>query len=511
MLSFLAAAVVLPTDTRPNIVMIFSDDHARQAISAYGSPYISTPNIDRLAREGVRFDRHYTTNPICGPSRACLLTGKYSHLNGLKDNNSTFDGTQQTFPKLLQAAGYKTAVIGKWHLVSDPTGFDHWEVLPGQGAYYNPEFLTPKGKITEHGYVTEIISRKAVNWLQSTGGKPFFLLVGHKAPHRSWIPGPRQMALFNDKTFPEPSTLRTDYATLTTAAKTVLMRLDDNIESSTDLLVDYIPPRLDRTQREVWQRTIAPQDADYKRRLSESGDLLGTNYQRYMRHYLRCVASVDESVGEIYDSLKAQGLLKNTLIIYASDQGFFLGENGWYDKRWFYEPSAGTPLVIRPVGDTRAAGVVGSLTSNLDLAPTILEMAGVAVPAAMQGHSLRPVVEGSTRESGELSVYGHFYESEDGDHKAPKYVALTTLRYKLIFYYELNEWELFDLKADPQETKSLWNDNHLRVVKSEMRRKLLARMHELKEEEGLIQRVEELSPVNPPLSLGVGLPRPSSW
>ncbi|MBI5706125.1 MAG: sulfatase [Armatimonadetes bacterium] len=512
MLSLLAAAAVCQAPPRPNIVMIFSDDHARRAISAYGSRLIATPNIDRIAQEGVRFDRHYTANPICAPSRATLLTGKYSHLNGIKDNASTFDGSQETFPKLLQAAGYKTAFIGKWHLASDPTGFDHWEVLPGQGAYYNPDFLTPRGRVTEHGYVTEIISKKAVDWLETTDGKPFCLLVGHKAPHRNWVPGPKQMALFNDRTFPEPPTLRTGYEGLATAAKSVRMRLDQHIRPAADLLVDTVPPRMDEAQRALWKQAMAQQDASYRSQLESSGDLLGTNYQRYLKNYLRCVAAVDESVGEIYGYLNSRGLLKNTVLIYASDQGFFLGENGWYDKRWFYEPSAGTPLVVRPAGGARRskAMTVGSLTSNVDLAPTLLDLAGVAVPKTMQGTSLKAMLNGRGARSKDSAVYGHFYESDDGDHKAPKYVAVTTARHKLIYYYEQEEWELFDLSQDPNETRNLWLEGASGTVKAEMRRKLLSRMRELEEEEGLIQSVERAARITPRPFLGGALRHPSS-
>lgn len=490
MVSLLAFAAVMQSSTRPNIVMVFSDDHARQAVSSYGSRLISTPNIDKLAQEGIRFDRHYTTNPICAPSRATLLTGKYSHLNGLKDNASVFDGSQETFPKLLQAQGYATAVIGKWHLSSDPTGFDHWEVLPGQGAYYNPEFLTPSGKTRANGYVSEVITNKALDWLKAHERKPFFLLVGHKAPHRSWIPGPKQMSLFSDKVFPEPLTLRTDYSTLTSAAKTVRMRLDKDIRPAEDLMVDFIPPSMDAGQQQAWKRAMAPQDATYRSTVASTGDLLGTNYQRYIKQYLRCVAGVDESVGAIYGHLRSRGLLDNTVVIYASDQGFFLGENSWYDKRWFYEPSAGTPLVVRPPKGARTARRVRSLTSNVDLAPSILDLAGTSVPRAMQGHSLAPIIRGAARVPKQTSIYAHFYESNDGDHKAPKYVAVTTEIHKLIYYYELDEWDLFDLSSDPQEAKNLWPNGVSTSVRAELLRKLLSKQIELNEESEIVRRTE---------------------
>jgi arylsulfatase A-like enzyme len=491
MLHALVAAALWQPSPGPNILLIFSDDHARQAIGAYGSKLISTPGINRLSEEGVRFDRHYTTNPICAPSRATLLTGKYSHLNGVRDNGSVFDGSQETFPKMLRGAGYETAIIGKWHLASNPTGFDHWEVLPGQGAYYNPEFLNSKGKTVSRGYVTEIITKKATEWLGLRRSKPFFLLVGHKAPHRSWIPGPNELTLNSERTLPEPGTLRTNYEGLCSAAKTVSMRLDRNIRPAEDLMVEHIPPNMDEAQQSAWKQAMARQDADYFKHLRVSDDLLATNYQRYMLNYLRCVAGIDRSVTDIYAYLQSKDLLKNTVVIYASDQGFFLGENGWYDKRWFYEPSAGTPLIIRPANGVTRSKFVSSLTSNLDLAPTILELAGLRAPVGMQGSSLMSHLTGKEPAPGNRVVYGHFYESNDGDHQAPRYVAVCTVRHKLVFYYELNEWELFDVARDPAEAHNLWPLGVQNQVKIELMRKLKVRQRELNEEPSIIRLVED--------------------
>lgn len=488
MLSLLAMAAVGAPQARPNIVMIFSDDHARRAISAYGSDLIQTQGIDRLAREGVRFGRHYTSNPLCAPSRAALLTGKHSHINGHKDNRTTFEAGQQTFPKMLQRAGYETATIGKWHLVSDPQGFDHWEVLPGQGVYFHPDFLTPAGRKTESGYVTEVITEKALHWLKQEHKKPFFLLVGHKAPHRNWVPGFRQVNLFENARFPEPKTMRTDHATLASAAKTVLMRIDTHMRPGSDLMVDYVPPRLTEAETARWKDIWAPRDAAYKAEIERTGDLLGANYQRYIKDYLRCIAAVDESVAQITDELERSGKLSNTIVIYASDQGFFLGENAWYDKRWFYEPSAGTPLIVRMPDGSNAGRVVESPTGNVDLAPTILEWARATVPVDMQGVSLNGALRGER--TPRPPVYGHFYESDDGDHKAPKYVAIATARHKLIYYYDLNEWELFDLAKDPDETRNLWRNGVPPTVRSEMVRKLLARQRELKEEPEIRAKTE---------------------
>jgi len=298
------------------------------------------------------------------------------------------------------------------------------------------------------------------------------------------------MTLFSDRIFPEPATLRTDYESLCTAAKTVKMRLDKNIRPAEDLMVDYVPPRMDANQQAAWKKAMAAQDAAYRRRLAETGDILGVNYQRYLQQYLRCVAGVDESVGQIYGYLDKHKLLQNTVVIYASDQGFFLGENAWYDKRWFYEPSSGTPLIVRPPGRAKAPREVTSLTSNIDLAPTLLEMAGVTPPKAMQGRSLAPLLDGRKSETGELAVYGHFYESDDGDHQAPKYVAITTVRHKLVYYYELNEWEIFDLSKDPNETRNLWPSKVNPNVRAELLRKLIGRQRELEEDPIMIDRVE---------------------
>lgn len=490
---FLALAAATPPAERPNIVLIFSDDHARQAISAYGSRLIQTPNIDRIGNEGAIFDRFYTANPLCAPSRACLLTGKLSHLNGLRDNRDEFDGSQPTFPKMLQAAGYETAVIGKWHLKTDPTGFDHWEVLPGQGVYYNPEFLSPAGRKAEPGYTTDVITDKALSWLKQDRSKPFFLLVGHKAPHRNWVPSLSKLSLFVDTVFPEPPTLRTDYDTLCSAAKTVQMRIDRHMRTGSDLMVDYVPPRLTEAEQETWKAALAPQDARYKEEVATGGDLLGTNYQRYLKSYLRCISSVDDGVGQVLDYLDRSGKARNTVVIYASDQGFFLGENAWYDKRWFYEPSAGTPLLVRDPRTAKPGSRIERVVSNLDLAPTVLDLAGVSVPADMQGESLAGLLRGETLRTPAVPAYGHFYESDDADHQAPKYVAVCTARHKAIYYYDLDEWELFDLARDPNETRNLWNDSAAARVRGEMVRKLLNRMRELKEEPALIAKVQSAS------------------
>ncbi|MEZ5163640.1 MAG: sulfatase [Fimbriimonadaceae bacterium] len=469
-------------DTRPNIILIYSDDHARAAISAYGSPYIKTPNIDRLAKEGTLYTRHYSTNPLCAPSRAAILTGKYSHINGHKDNTTTFDQSQPTISKMLQSAGYETAVLGKWHLVSNPVGFDEWEVLRGQGLYYEPLFLNSEGEHKEQGYTTELITQKSLAYLKKQHKKPFFLMIGHKAPHRNWIPNTKNLQMFEGTTFPEPPTLRSNYSGLSSAARNAQMRID-TLRPALDLMFDYVPKGMNEQQEDIWKTAFVKQDADYNAALKRSGDLMGVNFQRYMKNYLRCVADVDRGVGDVLDYLDESGLAKNTIVIYSSDQGFFLGENGWYDKRFFYEPSAGTPLLVKVPGqkarkDTR-------LTADVDLAPTIMSWAGIK-PNAMQG---TPISSPAKRDR----VYAHFYESDDPDHKVAKFVALTTQRHKVICYYELAEWELFDLASDPWETQSVWNAPAKSGVKTEMARKLILEMRTLKENPSLIEKVRELA------------------
>ena len=489
--------------TRPNIILVFSDDHARQAISAYGSKLIKTPSIDRLASQGTLFTRHYTSNPICAPSRATLLTGLYSHANGHKDNKSKFDGTQPNIAKMLQSAGYQTAWIGKWHLESNPTGFNHWEILPGQGAYYQPKFITPKGNISTTGYVTDIITQKSLTWLKEAASQPspFFLVIGHKAPHRPWMPGPNSLPLFRNQTFPEPRNLRTDYATLSTAAKAAHMGIGSNLRTKDDLMVNNTPPVLTAPQKSVWESIFKPEDDAYNAEITKTGDIIGANYQRYLRNYLRCISDVDRSLGEVMNFVEGSSISKNTIIIYASDQGFFLGEKGWFDKRWFYEESAGTPLIVKLPPIQRAQNQfiqakslkVSALTSNVDIAPTILEAAHVQVPTTMQGESLLPLII-SPKDKSVLNkhteAFGHFYESYDGEHKVAKYVALATQRYKIIFYYELNEWELFDLQKDPTESLNLAQSNKHAKLLVEMKSKLAHKMESIQEDPTVIQQVK---------------------
>lgn len=471
-------------EAKPNIVFIFTDDHAYQAISAYGGmlkDYAPTPNIDKLAAEGMLFDRCLVTNSICGPSRATILTGKYGHKNGFVANEDgvEFDGSQQTFPKLLQANGYQTAIIGKWHLGSEPTGFDHWEVLPNQGFYYNPIFINENGEHEETGYVTEIITQKAKSWISEAkkAGKPFMLMLQHKAPHRDWKPGPNELTLYKDVVFPEPETLFDDYQNRGRAAKEQDMSLDKTMRMVEDMKMyegekTGTMARLNAEQQAAWDKVYDPIIADFKKKNPQGDDLIRWKYQRYMQDYLACVASVDKSVGEIEEFLKQEGLDDNTIVIYSSDQGFYLGEHGWFDKRFMYEESLRTPLIVKWAGTTKPGSINNDLVSNLDFAATFLEMAGVNVPEDIQGESLVPILKGETPKDWRKGHYYHYYEYPSW-HMVKRHYGITTERYKLIhFYYDIDEWEMYDLKVDPNEINNVYNKEEYKQVRAELHKEL---------------------------------------
>jgi arylsulfatase A-like enzyme len=473
---------------RPNILFIISDDHAYQAIGAYGSQINTTPHIDRIAAEGMRFDRCYVTNSLCGPSRACILTGKYSHKNGFYDNRSKFDGSQVTLPKLLQQAGYQTAIVGKWHLVSEPTGFDYWEILPGQGDYYGPKFITAKGTQAESGYVTDLTTEKALEWLREgrDQSKPFLLMVQHKAPHRRWDPAVRHLALFEDKRMPEPITLMDDYSHRGTAARRAEMRLEQmDLESDLKLWGDDGPTRrwlynhMTPEERQAWVEHVDPRWAEYQK-IDPQGtaEKRRANYQIYIKDYLRCVAAVDDSVGALLDYLDDAGLADNTIVVYTSDQGFYLGEHGWFDKRFMYEESLRTPLVIRWPGVTKAGSVEKRIVSNLDFAETFLEAADVPIPADMQGRGFVPLLRGEESEGWRTSFYYHYYEGVDQVHNVHKHEGVTDGRAKLIHYYPIDEWEMFDLESDPHELTNLYG----RPEHSELQTRLHAELARLRTE-----------------------------
>ncbi len=466
---------------RPNIVFIFSDDHANEAISAYGARLNQTPNIDSIAREGVRFDRCLVTNSLCGPSRACILTGKYSHLNGFYNNtNSRFDGTQVTFPKLLRQAGYQTAFVGKWHLVTDPTGFDYWDILPGQGQYYNPPMIQDGKRVRRMGYVTDIITDLSLDWLkQRDTSKPFLLMCAHKAPHRSWEPGLDKLTDLKEVHYPEPKTLFDDYSGRGKAEHEQKMRIA-TIMTEQDLKLTP-PGDLTPEQRKTWDAYYEPRNEAFRNANLKGDDLVRWKYQRYMHDYLACIESIDDSVGKILEYLKANGLDKNTLVVYSSDQGFFLGEHGWFDKRWIFEESLRTPLVARWPGVVKPGSVNKDIVSNLDLAETFLEAAGLPAPVSMQGQSLVPLLKGKTPATWRQSFYYHYYE-HPGDHNVARHYGVVTKRYKLVHFYEpeFGYWELFDLKTDPQELKSVYGRPEYAKVQKELETELARLRKELK-------------------------------
>lgn len=444
----------------PNILFIFSDDHTTQAVSAYGHPLklVQTPNIDRLAKEGVLFERCLVPNSICGPSRAVIQTGKYSHLNGFYRNGNRFDGTQQTFPKLLQAAGYRTAVVGKWHLESDPVGFDHWHILPGQGIYYNPPMIRDGEKVTHEGYTTDLITDFAIEWLKARDKtKPFMLMCQHKAPHREWAPALRHLGWNGDREFPEPDTLFDDYAGRGRAEREQDMTLEKTFNERDAKLV--APPYLNETQRKAWDAYYGPRNEKFRAANLSGKDLVRWRYQRYMHDYLGTILAVDEGVGRVLDFLDAEGLAKDTLVMYSSDQGFYLGEHGWFDKRWIYEESLTTPLLARWPGVTKPGGRNASMVSVLDFPETFLDAAGQVVPSDMQGRSLVPLLRGEKPADWRTSFYYHYYEFP-GPHSVRKHYGVVTDRYKLFHFYEpeMNYWSLIDRQGDPKELRNVYDD-----------------------------------------------------
>lgn len=456
---------------RPNILYIMSDDHAAHAMSCYGSRVNKTPNLDRIAREGMRFENCFCTNSICGPCRAVVLTGKYSHVNGFIDNSSTFDGSQQTVAKLLQAAGYQTAMVGKWHLVSDPTGFDFWHILLGQGPYYNPPMKTPQGVVKHTGYTTDIITDVALDFLKNKRDKsrPFFLMYHHKAPHRHWQPGPKYLGKYDDVTLPEPVDLFDDYRGRGTAAGAQEMTVARHLNPN-DLKL--VPQKgLTPDQLAAWNRAYEAENKAFLAANLQGDDLVRWKYQRYMKDYLRCIDSVDENVGRVLDYLDEAGLADDTVVIYTSDQGFYLGDHGWFDKRFMYEQSLRSPLVVRWPGHIRPGTVNKDIVLNLDFAETFLDIAGQPVPPDMQGRSLKPTLEGRTPDDWRKAMYYRYYEYP-AVHMVHKHYGVRTGRYKLIYFHELDEWELFDLEKDPREMKSVYADPAYGEVVKELKAEL---------------------------------------
>lgn len=462
---------------KPNILIIISDDHAYQSISAYGSKLMQTPNIDRIAKEGAIFNKAYVTNSICAPSRATLLTGKYSHKNGLKDNLHQFDGSQNTFIKELRKGGYQTAWIGKWHLGTNPEGFDYWQIFPGQGSYYNPDFLMMDGSRKRvEGYATTLTEDVSENWLENRDkSKPFCLVIGHKAPHRTWIPDIEDMGKFDNVTFPLPHNFYDNYKGRKAAeiqdmtiAKTMILgydlkMFDGEIKEGSIL-------RMTPAQRAKFDAYYKPIQQDLAARNLSGKELTEWKYQRYMRDYLSTTASLDRNIGRTLDYLDKNNLTKETIVVYLSDQGFYLGEHGWFDKRFMYEESFRTPMVMRYPGVIKPGTLNNDLVMNLDIAPTILAAAGVTTPGDMQGKSILPLFTKKKTNRRE-AVYYHYYEN--GEHSVSPHFGIQTKRYKLICFYEkVNDWELYDLKSDTHEMNNLFGKKGYEKITANLRKHL---------------------------------------
>jgi arylsulfatase A-like enzyme len=469
---------------RPNILFIMSDDHAYQAISAYGHGLNETPNIDRLAREGAIFTRASVTNSICAPSRAVLLTGKHSFLNGKVDNMQPFNWDQPNFPKLMQANGYQTAMIGKIHLDGIPQGFDFSMVLPGQGHYYNPDFLIDGERVRKEGYCTDIITEETLDWLKNKRDpdKPFCLLYHHKAPHRNWLPSPKYVNLYDDITFEPPANFFDDYEGRGTAAKEQEMQIHGHAMWGHDfkLIVDpngdttnFIGDinRMNEEQRANWMEAYEEENRQFLADMPEGKELALWKFNRYIKDYLRTIKSVDDGVGEVLDYLDETGLAENTVVVYTSDQGFYLGEHGWFDKRFMYEESWRTPLLMRYPNEIKPGTKIGKLVQNLDFAPTFLDYAGIEVPEEMQGESFRRLVAGKT-DKWHDAVYYTYYEYPSV-HMVKRHYGVATERYKLMhFYYDIDEWEMYDLEKDPMEMKNIYDDPDYADVRKMLHEKL---------------------------------------
>lgn len=481
LLMLLTIWVIAIYGQRPNIVLIVSDDHSYQTISAYGSKFMQTPNIDRIAKEGIRFDKAYVTNSICGPSRAVILTGKYSHKNGFKDNaNSSFDGFQNTFIKELTKTGYQTAWIGKWHLQTNPVGFSYWQVLPGQGSYYNPDFLMMNGERKRvEGYVADVVEDAAEQWLtQRDTSQPFCLVIGHKNTHRTWMPDIKDLRLFNQMKFPLPANFYDTYETRAAAAVQD-MTIDQTMRMGYDLKMFDSKEEVDKelsikrmapAQRIAYMAFYDSIHADFKQKQLTGKALVEWKYQRYMQDYLATAASLDRNIGRTLDYLDKHDLSKNTIVIYVSDQGFYMGEHGWFDKRFMYEESFRTPMVMRYPGVIQSGRVNNHLVMNLDLGPTLLEAAGIKTPSDMQGKSFLPLVKGNSKK-GRKAMYYHYYEN--GEHSVSPHFGISTGRYKLIrFYTRVNSWELFDLEQDPHEMRNQYGQKGYEKITSKLKKQL---------------------------------------
>lgn len=487
-LSALAGCTEPVTEKPLNIVYIMTDDHTAQMMSCYDKRYMETPNLDRIANDGVRFTNSFVANSLSGPSRACMITGKHSCENKFYDNSTcVFDASQQTFPKLLQKAGYQTALIGKWHLESLPTGFTYWEIVPGQGDYYNPDFITQTNDtIQKHGYITNLITDDAIDWMENKRDKekPFCLLIHHKAIHRNWMADTCNLALYEDKEFALPDNFFDDYNGREAAAAQEMSIVKDmdmiydlkmlrpDKETRLKSLYESFIGRMDEGQRAAWDAFYGPVIDDFYQKNPQGKDLANWKFQRYMRDYMKTVKSLDDNVGRVLDYLEENGLLDNTLVVYTSDQGFYMGEHGWFDKRFMYEESMRTPLIMRLPKEFDRKGDITEMVQNIDYAPTFLELAGVKVPDDIQGVSLLPLLKGEKPADWRRSLYYHFYEYP-AEHMVKRHYGVRTDRYKLIhFYNDIDAWELYDLEKDPAEMHNVINDPAYSEVLADMQAEL---------------------------------------
>ena len=462
----------MPARRKPNLLFIMSDDHAAHAISAYGSRINETPNLDRIAQGGMRFDAAFCTNSICAPSRAAILSGTYNHVNGVTTLDTPLDNRLWTFPQELQTAGYQTWLFGKWHLGhgphADPAGFDYWRVLPGQGHYHNPVFLDSFGTVIERGgYVTDLITDDCIEQLtERDRERPWAMFCHHKAPHRTWEPDAKHFTMYDDVEIPFPDTFGDDLVGRAEVVQAVRMRMMD-LDPVTDLKAT-VPPGLTQDEEIDWR------------------------YQRYIKDYLRVVASIDDNVGRLLDWLDETGEADNTIVVYTSDQGFFLGDHGWFDKRLMYEESLAMPLMIRYPEAVSPGSTCAEIVVNVDFAPTFLELAGVTAPSELQGRSFAKLLSGETPEDWPQAMYYRYWMHNDRSHACPAHYGIRTKRHKLICYYNdpldqpgarppavAMEWELFDLETDPAEVDNIYHTEAARPVVEELTAALLALQVEL--------------------------------
>lgn len=479
---------------RPNIVFIFSDDHAYQTISAYGNKLVQTPNIDRIAKSGALFKNTFITNSICGPSRACLLTGKYSHINGYKLNEKSFDTNQQVFPDLLQQNGYQTAWVGKMHLGAIPNGLDYCNVLPGQGDYYNPAFVNASKDTTQiEGYVTDIITDLSLNWLDKRdASKPFFLVVGQKATHREWFPDVQDLGMYDSINFPLPSTFYDDYKGRIAAENQDMtidktMRLKEDLKVHVDYDKDWLFRRFTPTQRKAYYDYYEGKvSKEFDEKKLSGKALVEWKYQRYMKDYLATVHSLDRNIGHILDYLEKNGLSQNTIVIYASDQGFYMGEHGWFDKRFMYEESLRTAFVMRYPGVIKPGTTINQFALGIDWAPTILDISGTKIPADIQGVSLVPLLSGNKTTAGwRKEMYYHYYEFPQPHHVYPHF-GIRTEKYKLIrFYGGIDSWELYDLEKDTHELNNIYSEKKYTKLINDLKASLKKLIIQYKDDEAL--------------------------